>query len=53
MSAQKQNKKIEKQETLGDYFCLKIIPKLLHDNFTKKHPDFGGLETNQRHKVQT
>ena len=22
-------------------------------NFTKKHPDFGGLETSQRHETQT
>ena len=22
-------------------------------HFPKKHPDFGGLETNQRHKTQT
>ena len=22
-------------------------------NFPKKHPDFGGLETNQRHEIQT
>ena len=22
-------------------------------NFPKKHPDFGGLETNRRHKFQT
>ena len=21
-------------------------------NFLKKHPDFGGLETNQRHEIQ-
>ena len=22
-------------------------------NFSKKYPDFGGLETNQRHEIQT
>ena len=22
-------------------------------NFPKKHPDFGGLETNRRHEIQT
>ena len=22
-------------------------------NFPKKHPDFGGLETNQRHEIRT
>ena len=22
-------------------------------NFQKKHPDFGGLETNWRHEIQT
>ena len=22
-------------------------------NFPKKHPDFGGLETNPRHEIQT
>ena len=22
-------------------------------NFPKIHPDFGGLETNERHKIQT
>ena len=42
--------KIQKQGTLRNYFCLKICSTI---NFPKKHPDFGGLETNQRHKVQT
>ena len=41
---------IQKQETLGNCFCLKLCSTV---NLPKRHPDFGGLETNQRHKVQT
>ena len=39
--------KIQKQEPLGDYFCLKMISKLaLQYIFQEKHADVGGLETN-------
>ena len=45
-------KKIKKSGALGSYFCLKMISKLVPQNsFPKKHLDFGGLETNQRHEI--
>ena len=39
---------------LGNYFYLKMISKLAPQYiFQKEHADFKGLETNQRHEIQT
>ena len=45
--------KTPKQEALGNDFYLKMISKLAPQYIFQKNLDFGGLETNQKHKVQT
>ena len=47
---------LENQKTgdLRSYFYLKMIVNLApQKKFQKKHPDFRGLETNQRHEILT
>ena len=36
-----------------DLFLPESDFNLLYIKFSKNHPDFGGLETNQRHETQT
>ena len=46
--------KIQKEEALGNYILSKNDFKTCSTvNFPKIHPDFGGLKTNQKHKIQT
>ena len=42
-----------KTEGSRELFLLENNSKTCYTgNFLKKHPDFGGLETNQRHEIQ-
>ena len=44
----------QKKGALKNYFCLKITFKIAPQKFfQKKHSDFGGLETNRKHEIQT
>ena len=46
--------KIQKQGSLGNCDCQKIVSNLTTQSiFQKKHADFGGLETNNIHEIQT